>query len=304
MRAFRATPHTVTGETANFLMMGRELRLPDQITCHPPLPDQLPVHAYAQALKERLEEVHHTLREEQTQIRTDEGEEPTTFAPGDQVWLLNRRRRKGENPKLQPKFVGPFEIEEAYHNHTYLIMRHGQRSVQNGCNLKPYYPCTDPRGQAPAALEPNRRPNMRGATRKKRRPREPVETEYFPPPTLPEFPQINRPVPMEEDPVGLPEPPPAATRPLPQTPDPTPHLPTEAPMTNPRSRPQRNVGPPTRYGEAYCHLICAGEDSDQQYQENFPALPSPDPAKRLAFPRPTCLDPANSLVKMSVRHHA
>ena len=35
MRAFRGTPHSVTGETANFMMLGRELRLPDQLQLPP-----------------------------------------------------------------------------------------------------------------------------------------------------------------------------------------------------------------------------------------------------------------------------
>lgn len=31
LQAYRGTPHTATGETANMLMLGRELRLPDQL---------------------------------------------------------------------------------------------------------------------------------------------------------------------------------------------------------------------------------------------------------------------------------
>ena len=36
MRAFRATPHSTLGETANQLMLGREVRLPDQLMCPTP----------------------------------------------------------------------------------------------------------------------------------------------------------------------------------------------------------------------------------------------------------------------------
>ena len=36
MRAFRGTPHSVTRETANLMMLGRELRLPDQLQLYPP----------------------------------------------------------------------------------------------------------------------------------------------------------------------------------------------------------------------------------------------------------------------------
>ena len=31
IRAYRGTPHSTTGETANLMMLGRELRLPDQL---------------------------------------------------------------------------------------------------------------------------------------------------------------------------------------------------------------------------------------------------------------------------------
>ena len=86
--------------------------------------------------------------------------------------------RKGENPKLQPKFVGPYEVLAAWGNHTYRIERQGQESVQHESRLKPYRACTEPLGQAPGTLEATRRPNMRGAvahTRQKASPPELVE---------------------------------------------------------------------------------------------------------------------------------
>ena len=36
LRAYRGTPHTTTGETANMMMLGRKLRLPDQLQQQPP----------------------------------------------------------------------------------------------------------------------------------------------------------------------------------------------------------------------------------------------------------------------------
>ena len=85
---------------------------------------------------------------------------------GDLVWLEKKRRQKGGNPKLQPKFVGPYEVIEVYSNHTYGMERSGQVSLQNECKLKLFKPCSEAAGQALAALEPRRRPNMKGATRK------------------------------------------------------------------------------------------------------------------------------------------
>lgn len=71
--------------------------------------------------------------------------------------------RTGDNPKLQQKYVGPYRIRECYPNHTYKIERQGQFSVQNECRLKLYHACDDEVSQAPATLEPRRRPTMRWA---------------------------------------------------------------------------------------------------------------------------------------------
>ena len=39
LRTFRGIPHAGTGETANMLMLGQELRLPDLLLSNPPLCD-------------------------------------------------------------------------------------------------------------------------------------------------------------------------------------------------------------------------------------------------------------------------
>ena len=103
LRAYRGTPHTATGETANMLMLGRELRLPDQLQHHPPPNESSSQHEVVIEMRERLEQAHKALRQEQLKVRQDDQEEPLLFAPGDMVWLQNRRRRKGENSKLQQK---------------------------------------------------------------------------------------------------------------------------------------------------------------------------------------------------------
>ena len=183
MRAFRGTPHTVTGETANFMMLGRELRLPDQLQLHPPPTELAPQNSYCKELVERLETAHAALREQQRSVRQEDHEEPLLFSPGDMVWLENRRRRKGENPKLQAKFQGPYTVVRSWNNHTYQIERHGQASIQNECRLKAFRPCPEEVGRAPVTLEPNRRPNMRGMTR--RRERTPSPEPWVLPPLTP-----------------------------------------------------------------------------------------------------------------------
>ena len=59
-----------------------------------------------QEIIERLEKAHKLLLEQQMAVRQKDSEEPPLSQSGDLVLLPNVRRRKGENPKLQPKFFG------------------------------------------------------------------------------------------------------------------------------------------------------------------------------------------------------
>jgi transposase InsO family protein len=150
MRAFRGTPHTVTKETANYMMFGRELRLPDQINSHPPQLEVDSTQQYAVDIHKRMETAQALLRSQQQEVRDGDSEEPLMFKKGDWVLMVNKRRRKGQNPKLQPKFVGPYEVPESYPSHTYKLERQNQVSVQNEGRLKMYRPCGASAGQAQA----------------------------------------------------------------------------------------------------------------------------------------------------------
>ena len=120
-------------------MLGKELRLPDQLQHQPPPNESSPQHEFVIEMKERLEQANKTLRQEQLKVRQDGHEKLPLFAPEDMVWLQSKRS-KGENSKLQQKFIGPYQVMEAYSNHTYLIERQGQNSVQNEVRLKLYHP--------------------------------------------------------------------------------------------------------------------------------------------------------------------
>ena len=128
------------------MMLGRELRLPHQLQCRPPPAEASTRHQFVQDVKERLEEAHELLQDQQVKVRQEDDEEPPLFAVGDLVWMENKRRRKGENPKLQPKFVGPYEVLEVLSGHTYRVKRQHQQSVQHESHLKPYRACEEPVG--------------------------------------------------------------------------------------------------------------------------------------------------------------
>jgi len=104
MRAYRSTPHSSTQETPNFLMLGRETRVPEHLTYHVPAPES-PVHEYGGKLVETMGKAHDALRAQQWQI-----------------W-------KEDSAKLQPKFVGPYCVTEVLPNHTYRVERSGQTSL-------------------------------------------------------------------------------------------------------------------------------------------------------------------------------
>lgn len=162
MRVFRASPHSTTGETANFLMFGRETRLPDQLLHNTDPSDYVAREQYASNLQTTLQEAHDLVRQRQLQVRYEDSEEPPLYKVGDQVMMVSRRQRKGVSKKLQPKFVGPYSVVEVWPNHTYRVQRNDRTSVENEVRLKAYVPSADPLGQAPGTEEPRRGPNRKG----------------------------------------------------------------------------------------------------------------------------------------------
>lgn len=106
MSTLTATPHTISGETANYLMMGWEVRLPEHLAHLETLDDEGTVTQYAAASKERLGCVGEQLRAQQTEVRMADTEEPSLYTMGDQVWLKSYYKKRGHCAKLLPKYVG------------------------------------------------------------------------------------------------------------------------------------------------------------------------------------------------------
>ena len=178
MRAIRATPHTATKETPNYMLLGRELRLPDSLVYPIPPDKPKPVQQYVVDMEERLRTAHDALRREQHEVVQHDFKEPPLYKVGDDVLLQSKRKRKGRSNKLQTKFCGPYMITESWNNHTYQVEKNGQVSVQHESRLKLHKISQHASGQAPVVLEPSRRPNMKGAVVKpQRKVKEPVGSE-------------------------------------------------------------------------------------------------------------------------------
>ena len=68
-----------TGKTANLLMLGHELRLPDLPMNSPPSREYQAQGEYTQDLIDRLAEAHKMLRHQQMDIWQEDSEEPPLF---------------------------------------------------------------------------------------------------------------------------------------------------------------------------------------------------------------------------------
>ena len=145
----------------------------------PPQTELFPAHQYALQVQRKLQMVHEALRQGQIEVKQEERKEPSLYALGDWVWLTNKGRRQGENPKLQAKFVGPYQVMKAWGNNSYLVEQQSQSSILREARLKPYHACPERLGQAPSTLEPRRGPNMKRArpSRPDRKPEEANNSE-------------------------------------------------------------------------------------------------------------------------------
>lgn len=117
MRAYRTAPHSATGETANLMMFRCVLRLPDQLQDYPPPIQCEFAHECVTTTKDRLDLAHEELR--QLQIRIRQRTVKNVHCLLWEMWCGWRTDAgKGASPKLQPKFVEPYNIKRVFENHT------------------------------------------------------------------------------------------------------------------------------------------------------------------------------------------
>ena len=64
-----------------------------------------------------------------------------------------QKGKKGDNLKLLPEIIGPYEVVATFGSHTYQLERLGQTKTQNECRLKLHQSCTERRGQAFRIIE-------------------------------------------------------------------------------------------------------------------------------------------------------
>lgn len=62
-------------------------------------------------------------------VRNEDGEERLLFQTRQLVWLRNKKKN-GENPRFQAKFVDHCEVKEFFENHIYRLEKQEQESIQ------------------------------------------------------------------------------------------------------------------------------------------------------------------------------
>ncbi|CAI5671880.1 unnamed protein product [Oreochromis niloticus] len=153
--AYRATKHSATGFTPNFMMFGRELSEPvDLVAGLPPDPDNQPsAPEYVQQMRERLELAHliarEALRESVTRAKRqyDKNCCHTQYKTGDPVWYLIRGTRhiKNKVKKFLPSYEGPFFVLGKLDDLVYRIQKNPRSKVKvvHHDQLK-HYRCREP----------------------------------------------------------------------------------------------------------------------------------------------------------------
>ena len=121
--AYRATVQESSGFSPNFLMFGRELAMPVDLMY--PLDQEThseSTYDYVKKLREKLHYAYELSRnclrkstERQRRLYNERvfGEKVKV---GDLVWVMNKERKRGKTPKLQPKWKGPCFVSHAYND--------------------------------------------------------------------------------------------------------------------------------------------------------------------------------------------
>ena len=147
-------------------MLGRELRLPDDLVYEITPSQPVPRITYILEAQEHLREAHDYLRKQELAVRLEDSEEPPLYIKGDLVWLVSKRKYGSLiSRKLQPEFIGPYKIIAVWPNHVYRVEKNGQSSVEHESRLKPFRACMNPCGCALALSEQRRLPDFRGKAR-------------------------------------------------------------------------------------------------------------------------------------------
>jgi transposase InsO family protein len=130
LMAYRTAVHSSTKHTPACLMMGRELRVPVDLTFGSPEANRFENYPqYIHDLQENLETVHEFARKnlefnyDKMEARYNTDSNAGTLEEGSLVWLFNPRKKKGRSPKLARPWEGPYIVVKRINDLVYRIRR-------------------------------------------------------------------------------------------------------------------------------------------------------------------------------------
>ena len=127
LMAYRSAVQTSTGFTPQFLMYGREMRLPIDIIYRPPH-REISRSQYAQEIRNTLEYAYKVAREklhlahERQKDYYDRRTQGSRYSVGDSVWLWSPVPKKGVAPKFHEPWTGPYKISKRLSDVTYELL--------------------------------------------------------------------------------------------------------------------------------------------------------------------------------------
>ncbi|KAL5015456.1 hypothetical protein ScPMuIL_009726 [Solemya velum] len=140
--AYRSNPHTSTGLTPNRLMLGKEIRLPQDIIFGLAEAKNTSPIEYLKELQSSLQESHTMAREflkrsaETQKCTYDLRKNEKTYNVGDLVYVIDSSRTSGRSPKLQPQWKGPYVVSKVVSPVLYEIADQRNRKVLHHDRLK------------------------------------------------------------------------------------------------------------------------------------------------------------------------
>ena len=154
MMAYRMSPNASTQESPFQILFGREPTLPIDVALTPDIKISKDAEkSYAKfrdglAVTREIARQNTIKAQERYKCNYDAKATDSNFSIGERVWIDNRRRTRGLNPKLAAKYDGPFYITQKIGECTYKLRRcdnHNPiRSPIHANRLRPY---TDPQGR-------------------------------------------------------------------------------------------------------------------------------------------------------------
>ena len=147
--AYRASVHERTGMTPNFIMLGREVRLPIELLHGSSTNKEVKVADYGEyvdKLRSRIQYAQKIAREHlkvaasRQKTQHDARASVHKYKPGDLVWCLNEERRVEVSPKLQSTYTGPHLVIQKINDLNFKVQfdAKGKVKVLHHDKLKPY----------------------------------------------------------------------------------------------------------------------------------------------------------------------